>query len=87
MKSDPLLPFENLVTLAKHETTKEIDIAHRVLQTLYARRLRHAWREPEYSLVGFGSLCVACAALLVFSFSTGDDTYIMLVQPFFMELP
>jgi len=87
MKPDPMVPFERLAALSRQETSSGVDVADRVLQMLHARRSGLARREPEYGLVGIGSLCAACAALVLFGLVSGDDSYVMLVQPFFTEMP
>ncbi|MCA9175331.1 MAG: hypothetical protein KDB14_12680 [Planctomycetales bacterium] len=86
MKSDPIEHFDRIAACASGETAPSVAVADRVLDTLRHSRLGPV-SEREYALFGYGSVAVACAALILFAMCTGDDSLVLLANPFLMELP
>jgi hypothetical protein len=79
--------FEQLARLASEEMPPITCVEDRVLVTLRAPVRAWARIEPECVLFGYGSVAAACAALLLFTISTRDDSLIMLVEPFITVRP
>lgn len=79
--------FDQLAELARDETPPHTNVADRVLSTLHTHVRANAISEREYALFGYGSVAAACAALILFTMSTGDDSLIMLAEPFITVSP
>lgn len=79
--------FDQFAQLAKEETPPHTNVADRVLTTLHTPVRAKAISEREYALFGYGSVAAACAAVILFTMSTGDDSLIMLAEPFITVSP
>ncbi|MCA9081540.1 MAG: hypothetical protein KDA58_13335 [Planctomycetaceae bacterium] len=87
MKQDPLERFDQMAACASGEAAPSTAVVDRVLDTLHQRSRIRAIRESKYALFGYGSVIAACAALILFMMSTGNDPLVALASPFLMELP
>ena len=86
MKDDPLANFERLAARAREEASSSTEVADRVLATLHARQPVPSLYEPEYAIVGVGSLIAACAAVVIFAVGVSNDSLLLFSQPFLTVL-
>ena len=86
MKPDPLATFERLASQAREEASPPTEVADRVLATLCAHPSVASLYEPEYAIVGVGSLIAACAAVVIFAVGVSNDSLLLFSQPFLTVL-
>ena len=87
MTLDPLEHFERIAALASEEAVPTTTVADRVLDSLSQQSRVTPPREPEYALFGYSTVAAACAALVLFTLNSGDDSLVILAEPFMTVLP
>ena len=87
MKLDPLEQFERLAALALGEELPPTTVADRVLDSLHQQSRVTPPREPNYALFGYSTVAAACVALVFFTLNSGDDSLVILAEPFMTVLP
>jgi hypothetical protein len=87
LKPDELVHFDNLARHAAGETPPSTEVADRVLQTLRKTAISEYFDDRKYAAVGVGSIVAACAAIALFTVSSGGDAFIVLAEPFITVWP
>jgi len=87
MKPDPLTVCAQLAKHAGEESPPGTDVVDRVLATLRSPVKRRFDNETAYTMFGVGSCVAACIAAAMFVVITGNDSHMMLAEPFFTVLP